>query len=575
MQAVIYARVSSTDDSQSYDRQVEDLKPWATTKNLEVVEVFADKISGYRKSIDDRVEFNKMLEYIDANNIKNILVTEVSRLSRRTKDAINIVYDCNDKGICIFIKNGDIKTLNDDGTVNQNAKMTFTLLSSIADMEAGHISNRVRSGKRNAAAKGLGFNQKIYGYDKGEDGKPVINEDEAILVRTMFDMVLEGHGTRKIAKYLNANYETKEWKIGSINSILRNTFYKGDRRYKVAEKKVNEETVIEYAFTKVPPIVNPDKFDEVQQYINDRKRFVSPPTVHTNPFASMIKCQCGAVMHQVVIPKKHRKNSKHRGGGLNLYRCSKKCGVKSVNRDFLIDEVRKVLEGNAQQFKEADVKAKLKKTIEVDLANITQCERQIRSAKMKSEKNYDRFLEDKITEERYDEHEQRFNTEIEKLQTEIKKLKANVTATNSILNNKIVHYSKDLEVFKSQVERIVKHIEVDESFAKVHFKSWFPTLIPIYRGAQLQRFNNGTLGMEITYDLENDMNTLMTLLVENLHLTPKEIKEVKENMRKWDDAREVKHNPKALDKIIRKHKTNYKELMEVINESGLDYLLND
>ncbi|CAN0598968.1 unnamed protein product, partial [Laminaria digitata] len=38
---------------------------------------------------------------------------------------------------------------------------------------------------------------------KGENGKPVINEAEAILVRTMFDMVLEGHGTRKIAKYLN------------------------------------------------------------------------------------------------------------------------------------------------------------------------------------------------------------------------------------------------------------------------------------------------------------------------------------------------------------------------------------
>nr|WP_299385454.1 recombinase family protein [Allomuricauda sp.] len=561
MQAVIYARVSSTDESQSYDRQIEDLKPLATYKRLEVVKIFADKISGFKKSLDERVEFNKMVDFISANNIKHILVSELSRLSRRTKDIIDFVTECNSKGICIHVQKSGLTTLNEDGTVNATAKMIITTLSGVAEMESENTSYRVRSGKLNAAKNGLGFNQKIYGYDKGEDGRPVINEDEAALVRTMFDMVLEGHGTRKIAKYLNENYETKEWKIGSINSILRNTFYKGNRRYKVSEKNGQ----IEYAFTEVPAIVTADKFDEVQQYIDDRRRFVSPPAVHTNPFASMIKCQCGAVMHQVVIPQ----------GRLNLYRCSIKCGVQSINRDFLIDEVRRVLEKNAQEFKEADVKAKLKKTIKVDSANATQCERQIRSLKDKIDRAYDRYDDDEITKEEYDHHRKRYKNEIEKLEAEAKRLKANVAATKSMLNNKIAHYSTDLEVFKTQVEKIIKHITVGERFATVHFKSWFKYLIPIYRGAQLQRFNNGTLGMEITYDLENDMNTLMTLLVENLHLTPKEIKEVKENMRKWDDAREVKHNPKALDKIIRKHKTNYKELMEVINESGLDYLLND
>ncbi|MEM9000307.1 MAG: recombinase family protein [Bacteroidota bacterium] len=575
MQAVIYARVSSTDESQSYDRQIEDLKPLATYKRLEVAKIFADKISGFKKSLDERVEFNKMVDFISANNIKHILVSELSRLSRRTKDIIDFVTECNSKGICIHVQKSGLTTLNEDGTVNATAKMIITTLSGVAEMESENTSYRVRSGKLNAAKNGLGFNQKIYGYDKGEDGRPVINEDEAILVRTMFDMVLEGHGTRKIAKYLNANYKTKEWKIGSVNSILRNTFYKGDRRYKVAEKKVKEETVIEYAFTKVPAIVTADKFDEVQQYINDRKRYVSPPTVHTNPLASMIKCECGAVMHQIVIPKKQRKNSEHRGGGLNLYRCSKKCGVKSVNRDFLIDEVRKVLEKNAQEFKEADVKAKLKKTIKVDSANITQCERQIRSLKDKIDRAYDRYDDDEITKEEYDHHRKRYKSEIEKLEGEANRLKANVAATKSMLNNKIAHYSTDLEVFKTQVEKILKHITVGERFAKVHFKSWFKYLIPIYRGAQLQRFNNGTLKMEITHDLETDLLTLRALLEENLNPTADEIKEIKENARKWDDAQEVKHNPKALRRLIRKHKTNSKELMEVIKESGLDYLLKD
>ena len=44
MKAVIYARVSSTDESQSYERQISDLKKWANYKKLEIVEVFAEKI---------------------------------------------------------------------------------------------------------------------------------------------------------------------------------------------------------------------------------------------------------------------------------------------------------------------------------------------------------------------------------------------------------------------------------------------------------------------------------------------------------------------------------------------------
>ena len=81
MKAVIYARVSSTDESQSYERQISDLKKWANYKNLEIVEEFAEKISGFKKGLDERKEFNNMLKYIDDNHIKHIMISELSRLS--------------------------------------------------------------------------------------------------------------------------------------------------------------------------------------------------------------------------------------------------------------------------------------------------------------------------------------------------------------------------------------------------------------------------------------------------------------------------------------------------------------
>jgi DNA invertase Pin-like site-specific DNA recombinase len=89
MEAVIYARVSSTDESQSFDRQLDDLKKWSKYKNLEIVKTFAEKVSGFRKGLDERVEFNKMQSFIEKESIKHILVSELSIVFRRYMDTLN------------------------------------------------------------------------------------------------------------------------------------------------------------------------------------------------------------------------------------------------------------------------------------------------------------------------------------------------------------------------------------------------------------------------------------------------------------------------------------------------------
>ena len=80
---VIFARVSSSNGSQDYERQINDLRTLASTNNWTIEAVFAEKISGAKKNAD-RTELMNMIEYVNTHNINKVLVTELSRLGRDT-----------------------------------------------------------------------------------------------------------------------------------------------------------------------------------------------------------------------------------------------------------------------------------------------------------------------------------------------------------------------------------------------------------------------------------------------------------------------------------------------------------
>lgn len=466
MKAVVYARVSSTDERQSYERQIDDLKRWAQYLRLDIVKIFAEKISGFRKGLDERVEFNSMLDYIDKNQIKHILVSELSRISRRYIDTVNFIDECTKKGIAIHIHKESLSTLDENGVENSIVQMLTGMLSSMAQQESLSLSHRIRSGKQYSASRGGGFNSKIYGYDKGSDGKPVINEKEAILVRKMFEMLLEGTGIRSIVNYLNENYDTKEWKPGSVHSLVRNSFFCGERKY----NRLN---------IPVPAIIDKKTFYEAQEFINSRKRFVGRVGAYVNPFASFIKCHCGATMNQIII----------KSTNLNLYRCSKNCGVKSVNRPFLIREVKMVLEKNASLAKDESVRNRLKQKIETNKTNIIVNQKEIRRLKLLSDKNYERLLSNKINEKKYEDFELKFETKISKLKFDIKEMEEANSELKISLNGKILHYSEDLSIFKSQLLKKIEWIQIKKEFGVVKIKGWAKIIFMIYRGTQLYYYN--------------------------------------------------------------------------------------
>ena len=143
MRVVLFCRVSTM--QQEYDRQVNELSAMALSNGWSVEGVFAEKVSGAKKNVE-RAELMKMIEFVEANQIDKVLVTELSRLGRNTLQVLEVIELLNSKGISLYIQNYGIETLTPEGKVNAMSQFLITILSEVARIERSTIRERVYSG---------------------------------------------------------------------------------------------------------------------------------------------------------------------------------------------------------------------------------------------------------------------------------------------------------------------------------------------------------------------------------------------------------------------------------------------
>ena len=147
---VILARVST--NKQDYERQVVELTDYCKRMQWEVVNVFANKVSG-AKTVEERSEIQEMVTYIKTNGVKRVVVLEISRLGRNTLEALKVIQTLNDCGVSLYIKNYNLETLNPDGKPNPVASLITTILLEIASMERLTIQERIASGRNQYIAR--------------------------------------------------------------------------------------------------------------------------------------------------------------------------------------------------------------------------------------------------------------------------------------------------------------------------------------------------------------------------------------------------------------------------------------
>ena len=102
--AVIYARVSSIGERQDTERQVHDLRSYATGAGLDVVRVFEEKASGAKV---DRPVLEECLEFLKGGGAQQLLVSELSRLGRSLRQVLEVVEDLTAAGVNIFPGSSD------------------------------------------------------------------------------------------------------------------------------------------------------------------------------------------------------------------------------------------------------------------------------------------------------------------------------------------------------------------------------------------------------------------------------------------------------------------------------------
>ena len=174
MYTIIWSRVSSS--SQDNQRQILNLKQVATEKGWTVKRVFEETVSGTVKTTE-RKEFNKLLEYSIQNDIKLILVSEISRIGRKVVDILTTVETFHKRGIALYIQQFNMISLL-DGKENQMVMMLLQMLSIGAELENNQRRERQREGI--ALAK---LQQKYSGRKEGSkaDKQKLLSKYSAIV----------------------------------------------------------------------------------------------------------------------------------------------------------------------------------------------------------------------------------------------------------------------------------------------------------------------------------------------------------------------------------------------------------
>lgn len=176
---VIYARVSTK--LQEYDRQLSELRAYAKRMDYEVVQEFAEKISG-AKNIAERQALAELLDFVEVNKVDKVLIYECSRLSRRAIDFLTVIENLTARKISVYIHQNGLETLLPNGTVNPIANLVLGILAQFNSMERSLIRSRMESGYNHYRANGGSVGRKI-GYKKTDEQMKQQYTEEIKLLR--------------------------------------------------------------------------------------------------------------------------------------------------------------------------------------------------------------------------------------------------------------------------------------------------------------------------------------------------------------------------------------------------------
>ena len=155
MKVAILVRVSSKSERQDYERQIQDLTSITKKNNWEVVKIVTAKVSATKTRLSAREDIAEIYELVETKAIQKVLVTELTRLGRVAKEIREVYEFLVKNNIAIFIQSLGLDTGAKGAFQKAINNIIITILAEIAELETVRLSERIKSGMREARRKGV------------------------------------------------------------------------------------------------------------------------------------------------------------------------------------------------------------------------------------------------------------------------------------------------------------------------------------------------------------------------------------------------------------------------------------
>lgn len=329
LRVAAYCRVSTDSDEQagSYDVQVQHYTEYiGRNKEWELAGIYTDDgISG--TNIKKREGFIEMIDDCMEGKVDMIITKSISRFARNTIDCLKYVRKLKEKNIAIIFEKENINTLEASG------ELLLTIMASLAQQESASLSQNIKLGLqfRYQEGKVQVNHEHFLGYTKDEDGKLIVDEDEAKIVRRIFREYLEGASFRDIANGLEKDKirtggKRYKWHLSTIRGILRNEKYMGDALLQktittdfIEKIRIKNDGTVPQYYVKdsQDPIIARDIFMLVQEEMTRRANLTSgvdgkKKRVYSSKYAlsSICTCtKCGDIYRRIAWNNRGKKST--------------------------------------------------------------------------------------------------------------------------------------------------------------------------------------------------------------------------------------------------------------------------
>lgn len=496
----LYCRLSRDDEmageSNSIKNQKSILSKYAKENNFQNIKFYVD--NGYSGTTFTRPAFMEMMELAENGKIGTIIVKDHSRLGRNRLIVGQLLEEdfvrLNIRYIAIMDNIDSSKGLND----------FLPIQDWFNEMHAKNTSQKVRAVLKNKGESGISLANNVpYGYKKDESDKTKwqVDETSSEIVKEIFNLFIQGHGTFEIARILrerkvltpseynlsisrnsiNQEYQYK-WCGTTVAGILDRQEYIGDTvNFKSTTRSYKDKTRVTLPkedrkiFKNThKPIIDEYTWNIAKQLRNNRQKRAK--SGKKSIFSGLLFCNdCSKKMY-FQSPVVDLKAKDH-------YRCSSyKHDTSACTSHYISDEVLQIIVlENIQRvvsyikdYEDLFIKEQLAKSTQDEIKKISKSKRELEKAKnrvIEIDNLFMHIYEDnvsgKISDDRfrnlsfnYDKEQQELKLKIEQLSKDIEDTeKKDIDVTQFISNIKKYTEVNHLtaEILNELIEKIVIH----------------------------------------------------------------------------------------------------------------------